>query len=285
MKKIAITIPILLFVVFIWYNFNRGLTFEVRGQEEPLSEQEEAELFGEEFRFCNTEIPIGEAIEEGVHFACQLSRALNDIQQASLAYRQTVKEIADLAKSCNLDSCMPVCTSDTELICVDVPKEVCGACGEPCPTEKDCKEPPKSCQRQIIVDGDVFFVQDVKYCWEETEKICDSVAVCRTRPCSGDPCPARQLIEDKFNYLANLSRTIEREKSTIYYLLNVRRPEIQEKLDEARRLLEFNAPTPEQYQFAWFTPCETAVVKGWVELETLQEGQVCKSPYNYLVCR
>ena len=109
---------------------------------------------------------------------------------------------------------------------------------------------------------------------------------CIVNPCLGDPCPARALIEEKFNYLANLSRTIEKERSTIDYLLNIKRPEIQEKLDKSRWLFEKNAPTVELYELLRGpTPCQIAINNFWVELEDVQEGKVCKSLLNYLICR
>lgn len=235
-------IPILislLIIPLVWYNLNKGEIGPVAEADEPLSEQEEAELFGEEVKFCSTEIPIGEAIEGAWHFACQFSQALSNIQQASLQYRNTVKEIAELASQCSVNSCLPNC----------VPQTVINDNGTPDDPSDDFDE-----------------------------------QICITQACSGDPCP-RAEIENKYAKLANISRILDREKETVNRLLDTERPEIKEKLDQARRLLEFNAPTPEQYLFTWFTPCETAVTKGWVELEDFQEGLVCKSPYNYLVCR
>ncbi len=109
---------------------------------------------------------------------------------------------------------------------------------------------------------------------------------CEILPCTGDPCWQRDEIENKYQQLASLSRTIIREKETIDILLNERRPEIRKKLDEARRLFEKNAPTVELYQLLrGSTPCEIAISNFWVELQDVQDKKVCKSLYNWLICR
>ena len=394
----------LLLVPGIWYNFIRDNP--ISAQETPEGEgitERERIFTPEEVVVCILEVPIGEAIEEAMDFACQLSKALASLQWAVHEYPRVVREIADLAKSCKSDFCRPICVDDTELVCVGVCEDVTGSkcdsdpdecpfqgctgscidiinniCipGVPCPpgaANCDCVTTPGTCCWDQITTcncgppgscdltsdlcheispevwcwghkkcGDAgvctascnpvicpmlppwncCWMDGTDYCWEHIgqyctcgdacppgepfcydigtqtkcwgdnecntacQEICDVISACKAQPCSGDPCPARPLIEEKFNQLANLSRTIERERSIIDNLLNVKRPEIKKKLDEARRSFEKNAPTVELYELLRGpTPCVIAINNYWVELQDVQDEKVCKSLYNYLICR
>lgn len=235
-KNLFLFLISLLATPFIWYNLStKGIlrTGVAEGQAE--------RRFGEETVACTAEIPIGEAIEEAWIFACQFSRALSNIQQASFQYRQTVEEITELARQCSANSCLPNCVSKT-------------------------------------LTNDNGTPDDPNDDFEET--------ICVAQACSGDPCLNRAEIENKYAKLANISRILAKEQATVNLLLDTKRPEIRKKLDEARRLFERHAPTTEQYQLLRGpTTCKIAVNNFWVELEDVQKGLVCKSPYNYLVCR
>lgn len=320
-KFIFIVIIIsLLLVPGIWYNLIRDNPISAQEAPEGEGVTERERIFTpEEVVVCILEVPIGEAIEEAMDFACRLSKALANLQLAVHEYPRVVREIADLAKSCRSDFCSPICVDDTELVCVDVTEEVCEeVCEKVCNTVERCRDSLLECENDrpawALTDCEANLKEVIcpvpghpgpcleiwEWCWEEeicdifcwekceeiTEEVCDVVPVCRAQPCSGDPCPARPLIEEKFNQLANLSRTIERERSIINNLLNVKRPEIKKKLDEARRLFEKNAPTVELYEFLRGpTPCVIAIDNYWVELQDVQDKKVCKSLYNYLICR
>jgi len=235
MKKFLILKLLMLLVVVsagIWYNFssdNSGARIQaIEGPPGP-----ERRFAPGEIVVCVQEIPIGEAIEGAMDFACRLSKALANIQWATNQYRRTVVEIADLASQCDSRFCQPSCTLNDK--------------GTPD---------------------------------DETDD------VCIPNPCWGDPCWQREEIETKYQQLAALSRIIARGKATINILLNESGPEIREKLDEARRLFEKNAPTVELYQLLRGpTPCEIAIKNFWVELQDVQDKKVCKSLYNWLICR
>lgn len=237
-KNFILILISLLIIPLVWYNtFKRGGPVGAQAAEVGGSQRR----FGEEVVACTAEIPIGEAIEDAVQFVYQLSRALNNIQQASAQYRQTVKEIADLAGQCSANSCLPSCSS-----------------------------------RTIINDNGT--PEDPSDDFEEQ--------ICTPQACFGDPCPQRAEIESKYAKLANISRILANEQQTVNRLLDVERPKIRKKLDEARWLFERNAPTTDIYQLLRGpTTCKIAVNNFWVELEDVQEGLVCKSFYNYLVCR
>jgi len=293
-KKIYILI-LLLAILFVWYNLNREV---VKGQTE--------RRFGKEIVACTAEIPIGEAIEEAWHFACQLSKALSNIDQANQEYQRTVKEIAELAKQCTAANCYSNCyttTSDqfcgsaqgSEVKCGSFPGFNCSTipkcADDPCRTEVDsalgictlyctnydsCNTIPDcgtgSCRTEI----DKVNKTCSKYCEQQS---------CQADVCSGNPCPKAE-IENKYAKLANISRILAKEQATVNWLLDVEKPKIKEKLDLARWLFEKSAPTTEQYQLLRGpTTCKIAVNNFWVKLEDVQKGLVCKSPYNYLVCR
>lgn len=234
-KKLILIVISLVAIFSVWYN--RGI-FRIG-----VAEGQTERRFGEEIIVCTTEIPIGEAIEESWHFACQLSTALLNIQQAIAQYRKTVKEITDLARQCSASSCSPVC----------IP-------GEECSTTCDYFVTPPACTETCV-------------------------PTCTTKSCVGSPCPQAE-IENKYAKLASISATIKKEQATVNQLLDAERPKIKNKLDEARRLFEKAAPTTEQYQlFRGPTTCTIAVKNFLVKLEDIQKGLVCKSPYNYLICR
>ncbi len=230
-KKFVLTLISLLVVSLIWYNLNRNGV--AQGQAE--------RRVGNEIVACTVEIPIGEAVEQAWALASQLSKALSNIQEASSQYRQTVKEIADIATQCSSASCQPICNSQT-----------------------------------IINDNGT--PDDPKDDFEEK--------ICTPQACVGDPCSQRAELPNKYAKLANIFRILANEQERVNQLLDTKRPQIKEKLDQSRFLFEKNAPTVETYELLRGpTTCKIAVNNFWVKLEDVQKSLVCKSPYNYLICR
>jgi hypothetical protein len=294
-KKKFFIFLLFLATVFIWYN----------GRTE-VAQSETQRRVGTEIVACTTEIPIGEAMQEAWRFDCQLAKSLSIIEQASVQYRKTVKEIASLAKQCAATNCYPNCSGQTsEVLCGSAKgSEIkCGSvagfrcdgipnCAQsPCRTEIDddlntctkyctsydsCNDIPNCTTGSCRIAIDTKTQTCSKYC---------AIQSCQAGSCYGNPCQ-KTNIENKYATLANIAKILENEKATVNQLLDVERPKIQAKLDKARLLFEQNAPTEDLYQLLRGpTTCKIAVNNFWINLEDVQKGLVCKDPYNYLICR